>query len=397
MQTRTIKLKLRHPNRRKEQRLLQLQEEFTNCARFHLEWIIRNNPKTPNQVHHGCYAEARRQFFRLPSSTLQQAKEKALAVWRSSKSLKRRGRCSSRPRFIRMLPLGLATQNIRVFPEKGVIRISTPDKFLWLPVIIPEAFRELIQLPHAVSEIKKYGEDWFVLLTVKSEDVPALNGKKHFGVDLGLANIAVLAGPGVIRFFDGKPLRYVRNRYSLYRQALQKKRKIGMVKKSKGRESRWTTDMNHKVSRAIVDIVAAAKGTLHVERLTGIRDRVKYRKKAAHMLHSWPFYQLLTFIKYKAALVGVPVSEEDPRYSSQRCCSCGHTEKANRTSQSHFMCKKCSHEIHADLNAARNLAARGACSTSMGRATRPLSGERVGRKVHRGNRNLKSSTSGSQR
>ena len=233
------------------------------------------------------------------------------------------------------------------------------------------------------------------MLAVKHEDVPVPDGERpHFGLDLGLAQIAVLAGPGMAKFFDGKPLRYVRGRYFRYRQALQRKRKTGMVKRSKGRESRWATDMNHKISRAIIAIVAEAGGVLHIESLAGIRERCKGTTKVRRMLHSWPFAQLLSFVRYKAALAGVGVIEEDPRHTSQRCSRCGHTERANRPKRSVFRCKACGYGVHADLNAARNLAAKGACSVRAGGVTPPLSGEAmVVRKGHRrGNRNLASSS-----
>ena len=43
------------------------------------------------------------------------------------------------------------------------------------------------------------------MLAVKTEDVPSQ--RSHFGLDTGLANLAVLSGPSVIKFFNGKPLR----------------------------------------------------------------------------------------------------------------------------------------------------------------------------------------------
>jgi putative transposase len=292
----------------------------------------------------------------------------------------------------------LAVENTRVFADKAVVRISTPAGFLWLPLIIPAYFADRLKLPHAVSEVVRKGKHWFLMLAVKSPDVPTLEGERpHFGVDLGLANLAVLAGPGVVKFFDGKPLRYVRGRYFRYRQALQKKRKTGMVKRSRGKEARWATCENHRITRIIVDIVAKAGGVLHIERLTGIRERCKGTAKVNRMIAGWPFAQFGEFLRYKAAAEGVKVVEEDPRHTSQRCSKCGHTERGNRTRQDRFKCKACGYEVHADYNAARNLAARGACSPGVGGVIPPgcsdtESGEGVGRKAHRGNRNLASSS-----
>ncbi len=275
------------------------------------------------------------------------------------------------------MPLRLAAENLRVFADRAVVRLTTPDGFLWLPLVIPPCFAAKIKLKHAVSEVIRKGHGWFLMLAVKSPDVPTPQGERpHFGMDLGLANVAVLAGPDTAKFFDGKPLRYVRGRYHRYRQALQVKRKTGMVMRSKGKESRWAAAMNHRISRAIVDRVAEAGGVLHVERLTGIRERCKGTTKVRRMLHAWPFAQLLGFIRYKAAAVGVPVVEEDPRHTSQRCSRCGHTERGNRTGQAAFACKACGYRCHADLNAARNLAAKGACPVGVGGVTPPGPGRR---------------------
>jgi putative transposase len=49
----------------------------------------------------------------------------------------------------------------------------------------------------------------------------------------------------------------------------------------------------------------------------------------------------------------------DPRYTSQKCSACGHTEEQNRKSQSEFHCLRCGHEENADVNAAKNVLAVG--------------------------------------
>ena len=390
MQTRVLKLKLRTLNRAKAAKLELLQAEFTACTAFHLERVQALKTTSPTKVHQDCYREARSQFA-LPASTLQRARDKAIAAQRSYLQRRKRDRRANPPRFTRPLPIALAAENLRVFPDKSMVRVTTPDGFIWLPLIIPTCFTEMARQPHGASELVRKGPDWSLLLTVTCEDVPAGEGERpHCGLDLGVANLAVLSGPGLVRFVDGKPLRYTRGRYFRYRQALQTKRKLGMVKRSKGKESRWATDLNHQVSRQIVNEVAAVGGVLHVEKLLGIRDRTKGTAKVNRMLHSWPFAQLLTFIGYKAQAAGVQVIEEDPRHTSQRCSRCGHTERGNRLKQALFRCKSCQYEIHADLNAARNLAAKGASSLGAGSVTEPPNGEVVGSSDH-GNRNLASS------
>lgn len=395
MQISVLKIKLRRPNQGKAAQLSAMADAFTDCVRFHSERIEVLKTVNTTTIHRDCYQEARRRF-RLPSSTIQQARDKAVATYLGFLA---RCQLDSRvrpPTFRRTLPLRLAAQNLRMFVDRSVVRISTSDGFLWLPLILPPCFLERLQLPHGATEIVRKGDDWYLMLAVKTPDVPTPGGMRpHFGLDLGLANVAVLAGPNTAMFFSGKPLQHVRSRFHSYRQALQLKRKIGMVKRSKGRESNWVTGENHRITRAIVDHVADIGGVLHIEKLTGIRERCKGGVKINRMMASWAFAQFSSFLRTKAAAACVLVIEEDPRYTSQRCSKCGHTERGNRTRQERFKCKSCGYESHADLNAARNLAAIGACSDGTGGVTSPWrfvaeSGERMlaPKGLHRGNRNL---------
>ncbi|MHB8927196.1 MAG: zinc ribbon domain-containing protein [Bacillota bacterium] len=56
---------------------------------------------------------------------------------------------------------------------------------------------------------------------------------------------------------------------------------------------------------------------------------------------------------------------------------CGHAERANRSTRALFRCKRCGFEIHADLQAARNIAVKaqslvsGWMSGTMGLLARP--------------------------
>ena len=77
-------------------------------------------------------------------------------------------------------------------------------------------------------------------------------------------------------------------------------------------------------------------------------------------LSSWAFYQLRQFIEYKARAAGVQVIYVDPRNTSRTCSKCGHVDKKSRKDQEHFVCTACGHALNADINAALNIARRGA-------------------------------------
>jgi transposase len=65
------------------------------------------------------------------------------------------------------------------------------------------------------------------------------------------------------------------------------------------------------------------------------------------------------------------VEKIPPAYTSQRCSKCGHVAADSRESQALFRCTACSYTEHADVNAAKNIAA-GHAVTARGRS--PLGG-----------------------
>ena len=64
-----------------------------------------------------------------------------------------------------------------------------------------------------------------------------------------------------------------------------------------------------------------------------------------------------------------------PVFTSQRCSACGHVDAESRESQARFVCAACGFADHADVNAARNIAA--------GHAVTARGGDGVARPVNR--------------
>src|SRR5690606_24841429 len=162
--------------------------------------------------------------------------------------------------------------------------------------------------------------------------------------------------------FSGAHVERVRDRYHATRRSLQAKGTRGakrVLKRLRGKERRFQADVNHQISRRLVEKARGAGKGIRVEDLTGIRQRVRVRKAQRHRHHRWAFHQLRLFLEYKATLAGVPFEKVDPAYTSRTCPVCGHQEKANRKSQSEFLCRSCGLSANADEVGAINISLGG--------------------------------------
>ena len=85
---------------------------------------------------------------------------------------------------------------------------------------------------------------------------------------------------------------------------------------------------------------------------------------------NWSFRKLMSFLEYKAERLGKSVIYINPRYTSQECSHCGFTDKNNRNNNL-FHCNECGYELHADLNASRNIARIGISDFVQGAVNHP--------------------------
>ena len=160
-------------------------------------------------------------------------------------------------------------------------------------------------------------------------------------------------------FVSGKSIKQKRANYSKLRKELQMRQTPSARRRLKAigqRENRWMQDVNHQVSKALVE--GNPKHTLFVlEDLTGVRNATeRVRTKDRYVSVSWSFYDLEQKLIYKAKQNQSSVIKVNPAYTSQCCPVCGHIEKANRNKKMHlFACKNCGYKSNDDRIGAMNL------------------------------------------
>jgi putative transposase len=84
-------------------------------------------------------------------------------------------------------------------------------------------------------------------------------------------------------------------------------------------------------------------------------NRAAARTGLNRSIHDAGWAQFVSILRAKAEEAGRVVIDVDPRHTSDRCGTCGHTARDNRVSQAQFSCRRCGHTLNADEHAARNI------------------------------------------
>ena len=247
----------------------------------------------------------------------------------------------------------------RVDWESQTVRLSLVGGRQTIRFRVPDYAAKYAGYPVDTADlIERDGAWWLhVVVSVPAPEVELTN--QVVGVDLGINRPAVTSNK---KFVGERHWKAVEGRYFKEIRALQKKGSKSAkrhLRKLKRRRARFRKDADHVLSKRIV-AAAEPGGVIVLENLKDIRKRMRARRhsKTKRRMHSWPFASLKTKIEYKAEERGCTVVAVDPRHTSQRCSCCGHSARNNRRSQSIFKCRRCGYQLNADLNAARNIAAK---------------------------------------
>lgn len=360
MATVTYLIKLKNPTKAKHKQWVKDQQEYTECLNWCMKSILDGDKLTSKDVP-----------FELKSCIKNEAIRRA---HKEVAEYKRNGN-GKMPVFKANQPISINNQNWDTKNKNGRWYIGFTSSLgkLYLPVVESgEGIKHLHLFEkkqgkdenrrnRGTIQLIRKGKQWYTAIPLEiSCEIGIMEYKAEttVGVDLGLRHIAVASEPvsGERRFYSGKKVGYIRRHFRSLRKSLGRKKALRAIKSVGKKEKRCMMDINRKLAKDIVEFANMFPyPVIKMEKLSDIRNECRTVKYADRTIHSWAFYQLQECIKQKAMKNGIPVIMVNARHTSQRCFICGHIEKDNRH-RDKFMCRRCGHKSHADLNASRNIA-----------------------------------------
>lgn len=204
---------------------------------------------------------------------------------------------------------------------------------------------------------------WYLHIPVTKivEDFQNEHVRHVVGIDRGLRFLTVSYDEqGKTEFVSGRKIATKRHKFQEVRKQLQSKGTKAAKRRLKaisGRENRWMSDMNHQISKTLVQ--KYGKDTLFVlEDLTCVsfeENNLSQNAKRNYDLRSWAFYQLEQFLTYKAHENRSEVLKVSARYTSQRCPKCGTIHKGSRDHHKHLYSCQCGYKSNDDRIGAMNI------------------------------------------
>lgn len=297
-----------------------------------------------------AYYDMREQFPELSSQIIVRCIARVANAYKLGKKTKRRFR-----------PLSAIAYDERIlhwYTEKGIVSIWAAGGRQKITYACGERQRQLLQFQQGQSDLVLWKGEFYLHATCNVEEMELTEPDDVLGIDLGIVNLATDSDG---ESYSGEAVEKNRRILAHRRRNLQHKGTKAAKRKLKqisGKQANFQRNVNHTISKRIVQKAQDTNRAIAVENLTGIRKRTTVRRKQRARHANWSFYQLKRFIAYKCKLAGVPLFEVDPRNTSRLCPSCGCIDKKSRRTQFLFSCVHCGYSAPADHNAAANIAVR---------------------------------------
>ena len=301
----SIKIKL-IPNQEQKDILLKTIETYNEACNFVSQIAFENRTASVVKIHRICYYEIRKRF-NLSSQMAVRVVGKVADAYKITRN--KRLRLDKPHKFNKY---GVVIYDQRILSWKGLEKVSilTLQGRQVIPIILGDYQQTKLIYPRRgqVDLLYKNG-NFYLIPVIDVPEPPEKITKGSLGVDLGVVNLAV---DSMGEIYSGKEVDKKRVKIDKLKSVLQSKGSKSAkrhLKKLSGKESGFRKDINHCISKKIVEKCKRHSLSLAIENLVGIRQRAIVRKTQRRQHFSWAFNQLRSFLEYKSKLAGYSLNE----------------------------------------------------------------------------------------
>jgi putative transposase len=262
-------------------------------------------------------------------------------------------------------------KNTGIRIREGVMLLSRARRLEPMHVALPENL--LAYSASAYKQVELVWDragrhyHWHITLEEGAEPAPA-PGNNLVAVDLGEIHPAALTDGTSADIITARRLRAARQ-YTAKRLSEIASKQSGMQQGSRrwqqlqrrknrflAQQQKRTRDIEHKVSRAVVDYAVERKaGTIAIGDVRDVANGKRLHAKSQQKIGLWSHGNVLQYITYKAQAAGITVELIDEHATSKTCPRCEHQYKPTGRV---YRCPKCGLVAHRDAVGAVNILSR---------------------------------------
>ena len=345
-----------------EQKLLleELIEVYREMVKECLGIALKFGVTSRKRLHEAVYRRLRTEYPSYPSHYIYTAITQALAMFKSYRRLSRKRR-NIKPPEVKALKAVLLDDTHLFWFSWGTLKLATHRGHIIIPFEVHKHGEKFKNWKVKGSRLVRRGDEYYLHVTFRRE-VEEEESQGLLGVDVNERSVDLtIIKPDRIKFVkvDISEAKYIRDRYFRKRRRIQSRTsgrlKDKLLAKYSGRERRRINDILHKASRVIAHIIAEEKVKPVMEKLTNIREKIRYGRRMNRRLHSMPFRKIQFYITYKSIEQGLKPEFVEAKNTSKTCPTCGELNKPNGHV---FKCRRCGFQADRHLTAAWNIAAK---------------------------------------
>lgn len=242
----------------------------------------------------------------------------------------------------------------------GIIRLSNGQGNARIEIALPSTLRDILKVLEVrlVFDKRSRRYNWHIVVENGKQPKTA-PGSNVVSVDPGEIHPAVVGDEHSTTIITCRERRAKQRGHAKalkeFSKALARKKKgsrrykklVRAKTRCKAKHQRVMRDIEHKVSKAIVEeAVARGAEVIVYGDIRTIADGIDKGKKHNQHVSQWDHGKVRDYVEYKAAAEGIAVVLQNEAYTSQTCPSCGNKHKPKGRA---YRCRSCGFSGHRDV------------------------------------------------